>query len=75
MTRSVALAVLGGVPRDGKLLDVGLPSLETNSKFAPKIDAWKTISFPFGASRSIFRGELLVLGRAVLKTPYKHIPV
>ena len=36
---------------------------ETNTKWKRlKMDGWNMYSFPFGAFRPIFRGELLVLG-------------
>ena len=44
---------------------------ETNSELEHlKMDGWNTFSFPFGAFRPIFRGELLVLGSVVFQPSF-----
>ena len=36
------------------------------------MDGWNTRTFPFGAFRPIFRGEVLVSGRVVVSTGKVH---
>ena len=48
---------------------------ETNSKSLPlKMDGWNTMKFPFGSFGPIFRGELLVSGRATTAAPQGTSP-
>ena len=55
--------VNGGDPNHlliGVILQV--PSLKLTAMLQLKMDGWKTFSFPFGAKRPNFRGELFVSG-------------
>ena len=57
------------LPTQLMLLD-GREYLKFNSKFTPEMDGWNTNVVSFWGKRTIFRGELLVLGSKYVVSTY-----